>query len=214
MQVLIILPAIALGSALAVLVNRQLMGKCKVLLIGLALALGATATAAILAGCATMPSAKAGDVLYVSVRHLPVHQRPTGYSAVVGMLNFGAETSIVEGTPEGDVPGWAGVRSGGVSGYVPASALVSQHMLERQDPKGALAKSKTGAANVAGKGFSETEEGDLTAVKGLGGSKVAGNGADYAAMDAILAQPVEYNPKDAYAAFRQEGKLGEFAVRK
>lgn len=92
---------------------------------------------------------------------------------------------------------------------MPTRSIVRKRVLDRQDPKQALRKVESREANITGKGFSETEDADLQTMKGIAGrAKTAV--ADYAAIDAVLAAPQEYNPHATYAAFRQEGKLGEY----
>jgi len=179
-------------------------------------------------------AAEIGDTCYVSSRRLPLHQSPNGYSQVLGMLNFGAPatvTSVVVPVAAPDEsskgkgkkgakapkaePAWLKVQAVDASGsqkegYVPARCMVTERMLNRQDPNRALSKVQNRASEGAGKGFSETEEGDLQALKGMGGQAQASGAGDHAAMDTLLAAPAEYDPKDAYADFRQQGGLAEF----
>jgi hypothetical protein len=159
-----------------------------------------------------------GNEFYVSSRHLPLHEQPTGFSRITGSLTFGAEVKIIDVTDfenqsnitGKDVdPAWALVESGGLRGYVPTRAIVRKRVLNRQDPNRAIQKMESREATTTGKSFSETENADLQAMKGVAGKSKAGV-ADEAGIDAVLAAPQENNPQTAYAEFRKEGKLGEF----
>ena len=153
---------------------------------------------------------------------MPVHESPSGFSNVEFVADFGTPVKIVGSvnmvkkagaTAKGEQePDWYKVEAGGKEGYAPARCVVSGQVLQRQDPTRALQKAQ-GAPQVAGKGFSQTEEGDLNALKGMAGSAGSGS-ANYAAIDAILKAPAQYDPKNAYQDFRQEGRLAEFAEKK
>lgn len=183
-----------------------------------------------------------GDTCYVSSRRLPLHQSPNGYSEVLCLLPFGTPatvTSVVvpvaapvpnesakgkgkgKGAKAQTPPAaWLKVQAAGEDGslkegYVPARCMVTERILRRQDPDRALTKVQNRKSDGAGKGFSETEEGDLQALKGMGGqAQASGAGGDHAGMDALLAAPAEYDPKDAYAEFRQQGGLAEYRPAK
>lgn len=192
-----------------------------VLLAGLVALAGAvmwrdTAAAKEKGGSGAEQGGKKNIELYVSTRWLPLHERPKGFSPVKTLLSFGApvqlkgmaradgETSSME---KGDT--WAFIESGGKQGYAPVASLVSADVLQRQDPSSAMRRVEARDVTASGKGFSESEDGDLKAMKGVAGK--AGSGvADDAAIDAILAAPQEYDPRTAYESFRKEGMLGEF----
>ncbi len=149
---------------------------------------------------------------YVSVWKLPLHSGPSGFTKTVSMLPFGAAVTIDDAGKRGaKLPksGWVRVRAGELEGYVPAGALVSERVMNRQDPSKAMRKAR-GQGGAGGHNFSEDEDkNDLVAMKGMGGEASAGN-ADFAAIDRILDAPTEYNPAEAYATFRREGHTAEF----
>jgi hypothetical protein len=173
--------------------------------------------------------AGSGDDLYVGCRFVPVHERPSGYSSVAGMIEFGARVKVLElvdlvknddtespgkrGKRSGENASWARVEAGNLQGYVPTRCLVTARMLRRQDPNKALGKIESKPSEVAGKGFSETEDGDLNALKGMSGQAHTA-GADYEGIDRIVKSPAQYDPKDSYVDFRKEGGVGEFAERR
>ena len=159
-----------------------------------------------------------GSEFYVSSRQLPLHEQPSGFSPITGKLGFGAQVKIVEVTDfenESNItgrevdPAWALVESGGLRGYVPTRAIVHKRVLNRQDPNRAIQKMESREATTTGKSFSETENADLQAMKGVAGKSKAGV-ADEAGIDAVLAAPQESSPQTAYAEVRKEGKLGEY----
>ncbi len=159
-----------------------------------------------------------GDDFYVSAKQLPMHQKPSGFSPIVGNLTFGAAVKVIEVTDfenESSVtgrdvdPAWALVESGGKQGYVPTRSIVRKRVLNRQDPNQAMQRANAQEANATGKSFSESETADLQTMKGVAGRAQAGV-SDESGMDAILAAPQEYHPQTAYADFRKEGQLGEF----
>jgi hypothetical protein len=165
-----------------------------------------------------------GDTLFVCSRQLPVHQGPSAFSPCVSTLQFGAPvkvTSLAAPVASEDgkrsrrksaqQPVWAKISAGSFEGYVPVRCLVTQNVLNRQDPNQAIAKAQSKASDNAGKGFSETESGDLNTLKGLNSGAKSSGPADRAAMDNILSAPVEYNPAQAYQSFRKEGSLAEFS---
>lgn len=156
---------------------------------------------------------KVGDEAFVACKLLPVHQEASAYSPKVAQLNFGQPahiTGVVNAVAGGkEEAAWYKVDVNGKQGFVPARCLVSSGMLQRQDPNMALSKAQTKPNEVAGKGFSQTEEGDLTAMKGATGSAKSGN-ANYAAIDTILDGPAQFEPCSAYEPFRKGGGLVEF----
>ena len=139
------------------------------------------------------------------------------------MLEFGYPANVVGNVKAASPAGgkkerqpeavWFKIDVDGKEGYVPARCLVNERMLRRQDPNRALGKAQQQPQTVAGKGFSETEDGDLTVMKGMGGSAHATGGANYSAIDRILSQPAQYDPKSAYVEFRKDGQLAEFAQK-
>ncbi len=156
---------------------------------------------------------KVGDEAFVACKLLPVHQEASAYSPKVAQLNFGQKANILGAlnvTSGGkEEAAWYKVDVNGQQGFVPARCLVSASMLQRQDPNMALAKAQNKPNEVAGKGFSETEDYDLTAMRGVAGSAKSGS-ANYAAIDSILNGPAQYEPFSAYEPFRHGGGLVEF----
>lgn len=163
-------------------------------------------------------STKADSELYVSVKWLPLHAKPTGLSETKGIIGFGTAVKVLEtvsvasGVREKNKQAdWALVEctSDSKQGYAPMASLVNRAVLDREDPGQAMQKVSQRDVSVSGKGFSESEEGDLKAMKGAVGAASASS-ADEAAIDSILTAPQEYDPHTAYVDFRKEGKTGEY----
>ena len=161
---------------------------------------------------------KTESELYVSVKWLPLHEKPTGLSATKSIISFGTMVKVLETVSvasevreKNKQADWALVEcaSDAKQGYAPMASLVNRSVLEREDPGQAMQKIAKRDVSVSGKSFSESEEGDLKAMKGAVGVASAST-ADEAAIDSILAAPHEYDPHTAYADFRKEGKTGEF----
>lgn len=164
-------------------------------------------------------SGKAEQDLYVSVRWLPLHERPTGLSKTTVIVGFGTAVKVLETFSASSkihekdrAADWALVECLGDArrGYAPLASLVDRKVLDREDPSQAMQKIARHDVSVSGKGFTESEEGDLKAMKGLAGT-AATSVADEAAIDSILSAPCEYDPCSAYTAFRKEGKTGEYS---
>jgi hypothetical protein len=193
------------------------------LLILTAAAMAVAVTALTVTAHAAGKQLTVGDQAYVSCRHLPVHKEPSALSPIVIMLEFGCPASVVGEVNAASPAGgkkerepeavWFKINVDGKEGYVPVRCMVNEKMLRRQDPGRALGKAQQQPQTVAGKGFSETEEGDLTVMKGMGGSAHASGGANYSAIDQVLSQPAQYDPKNAYVEFRKDGALAEFAQK-
>lgn len=179
----------------------------------------------------TNTNIRLGQPAYVACTNLPVHAQPTGFSPVVGVARFGLQVQPLdyEGIYElpasqqdktvsaGDTSisanmksmgaGWAKVQMGGTMGYLAQSCLVDRALMERQDPKGR----QRAAPTQVSRGFSEDERGDQRVAKGgLGAAGAARGPANYDAADRLIQGTPVGNPYVDDAAFRQEGRLGEF----
>lgn len=157
-------------------------------------------------------NAAATDSLFVSCWRLPVHSGPSPFTQTKGALSFGDAVTTLDGADaRKEKSGWVHIHAGGLEGYVPANVLVSERVLNREDPSRALRKAQNNDSKQAGHGFSEDEnKNDLVAMKGAGGEANAG-AANYAEIDRILSAPAEYDPAQAYASFRKAGKTAEFS---
>ncbi|MFA5203478.1 MAG: hypothetical protein WC708_03655 [Lentisphaeria bacterium] len=178
----------------------------------------AVAGAALLQGVAGADSAlpAPGETRRVSVLQLPLHQEASGFSKVVTVLPYGTDVTVqaVVSQPAAErqdgVPGWCRVAVAGqaAAGFVPATALVSETLYERQTaggPAGDLAATPVGA-----RGFSESEDKpDMSVMKGAAG-QAAGGAANQAALDAACQAPPADPAQPESVAFRRAGRVGEF----
>jgi hypothetical protein len=159
------------------------------------------------------------NVLYVACYGVNLHKEPSSFSEILGTVDYGQMISV-EGlekpylinssnSKEEEKFVWAKTENKGKEGYIAVSCLVNKNLFERQDATKASLKAKNQAVSDASKGFSEAEEGDLTAMKGATGSARSGN-ANYYILDKII----ELNSKnEIYTVnkeFRKTGKLGEY----
>ncbi len=174
----------------------------------------ATKTGATAAQSQVVEAAKSGGLLYVACRNLPLHADANGYSEALTLIRFGVPVRVLGTAGETLVAGqtlpvWAKIQLDTQQGFVASRCLVSQALLEQQDPSQANRKAAKGSTVAAARGFSEDEDFDLIAMRGAAGKAQGGN-ADYAALDQFLTASAEYNPVQQYRDFRQKGRLGEF----
>lgn len=174
----------------------------------------ATKTGATAAQSQVVAAAESGGLLYVACRNLPLHAEANGYSPALTLIRFGVPVRVLDTAGETlvagqNLPVWAKVQLESQQGFVASRCLVSQALLEQQDPSQANRKAAKGATVVAARGFSEDEDFDLIAMRGAAG-KAQGGKADYVTLDQFLTASAEYNPVQQYRDFREQGRLGEF----
>lgn len=179
--------------------------------------------------CVTAQGAPQGEARHISVVNLPLKGAPDGLSTTVTMLKYGDPVTVLSAVfadssapvqnvggksakskkakPASTVhaPRWLRVSTVKGEGYVPEASTVSASQFAAQSSGGQQVGDTTGA----GKGFSESEDPDLAAVKGAGGSADAGT-ADFAQMDKLVAQQPVEDEQAKTRDFRQTGKLGEY----
>lgn len=184
----------------------------------------------LLAGlCITALGAPQGEARRISVVNLPLKGAPDGLSTTVTMLKYGDPVTVIgalladssappqntggkgaksgkaKAAPAVHSPRWLRVSTVKGEGYVPENATVTDAQFNKQ----ASGAPQIGDTRAAGKGFSESEDPDLAAVKGAGGGASAGN-ADFSQLDKVVAaQPIE-DEQAKNRDFRQTGKLGEY----
>jgi hypothetical protein len=178
----------------------------------------------LLAGlCVTALGAPQGGARYVSVVNLPLKGAPDGLSTTVSMLKYGDAVTVIsaviadssapvqgaggkaKSAPAVQAPRWLRVSTAKGEGYVPEGSTVTDAQFNKQ-ASGAL---QIGDTSGAGKGFSESEDPDIAAVKGAGGSAETG-AANYPALDKIIAAKPLEDEQAKNRDFRQTGKLGEY----
>jgi hypothetical protein len=174
----------------------------------------ATKTGATAAQSQVVEAAKSGGLLYVACRNLPLHTAANGYSEALTLIRFGVPVRVLGTAGETFVAGqtlpvWAKVQLDTQQGFVASRCLVSQALLDQQDPAQANRKAAKGSTVAAARGFSEDEDFDLIAMRGAAG-KAQGGRADYATLDRFLTASAEYNPVQHHRDFRRKGRLGEF----
>ena len=170
------------------------------------------------------------ETRHVSVVNLPLKSAPDGLSTSVGLLSYGEPVTVLSAvrsdfSPPAQKPQeekkknkeknkraaavasplWLRVSTTKGEGYVPEGATVTQGQFTNQSHGNAA----VGDVGAAGRGFSESEDADLAAVKGAGGSAEAGS-ADYAQLDKIVAEKPVEDEQAKHRDFRQTGKLGEY----
>jgi len=172
--------------------------------------------------CMSAWGAPGGETRRISVLTLPVKNAPDGLSTTMGTLKYGdvitvtsavvadASAPVQKGGKSGkaqaaNAPRWLRVTTSKGDGYVPESATVTEGQFNKQ----ASGAPQVGDASAAGKGFSESEDPDLAAVKGAGGSAEVGT-ADFAALDKAIAERPAQDEQAKNRDFRQTGKLGEY----
>jgi hypothetical protein len=117
----------------------------------------------------------------------------------------GAKSKKAKQAPVVRSPRWLRVSTAKGEGYIPEGATVTAAQFSNQSAGG----QQIGDTSGAGKGFSESEDPDLAAVKGAGGSAETGT-ADFPQLDKLVAeQPIE-DEQAKNRDFRQTGKLGEY----
>ncbi|MHC8864647.1 M48 family metallopeptidase [Arenicellales bacterium IMCC57338] len=179
------------------------------------------------------------NTVFNACEQLPVFAAPSVESEVVGTLKFGesATVSSVHGKyqlPDSDpsseasqrkrlgqnadglLPGlfnrveWAGL---GARGYASANCLLTQDKFVGQNPAVAERKiSQLLSARRARAGFSEEEEGDMTAMSGAAGKRKKSK-PDQAAADSYLSSSLATFSLDNEIEFRRNGGLGEFKTK-
>ena len=180
--------------------------------------------------CVTAWGEPKGELRRISVVNLPLKGAPDGLSTTVTMLKYGDPVTVIgavladssapvqntggkgaksgkaKAAPSVHTPQWLRVTAaGGGQGYVPEGATVTEAQFNKQ----ASGAPQIGDTQAAGKGFSESEDPDLAAVKGAGGSAEAG-AANYPALDKIIAAKPLKDEQAENRDFRQTGKLGEY----
>jgi hypothetical protein len=104
---------------------------------------------------------------------------------------------------------WVGIGAGG---FVSAGCMVKEPLFRKQDPAIAQEKIKAFSGKKAKKGFSEEEEGEVTAMKGAAGKAKRKHGrTDYQSFDDYLKAMTPLDYMKALAEFRKAGQLGEYA---
>ena len=176
--------------------------------------------------CVTGWCAPQGEARRVSVISLPLKNAPDGLSTSMGTLQYGDALTVTsavfadasapvqnaggKGAKSGKAPAvnsprWLRVTTAKGEGYVPEGSTVTEAQFNRQ----AAGMPQIGDTQAAGKGFSESEDPDLAAVKGAGGSADVG-AANYPALDQVIAQKPAADEQAKHRDFRQTGKLGEY----
>ncbi len=178
----------------------------------------------------TALGAPQGETRRISVVNLPLKGAPDGLSTTVTMLKYGDPVTVLsavsadasapvqnaggKGAKSGNAktapavhaPQWLRVTvAGGGQGYVPEASTVTDAQFNKQ----ASGMPQIGDTRAAGKGFSESEDPDLAAVKGAGGSAEVGT-ANYPALDKVIAGKALEDEQAKNRDFRQTGKLGEY----
>ena len=172
--------------------------------------------------CVAAWGAPGGEARRISVVNLPLKGAPDGLSTTVTTLRYGDAVNVIsavvadasapvqKGAKSGkaqavNAPRWLRVTTAKGEGYVPESSTVTEGQFNKQ----ASGAPQIGDTQAAGKGFSESEDPDLAAVKGAGGSAEVGT-ANYPALDKIIAQKPLEDEQAKNRDFRQTGKLGEY----
>jgi len=178
------------------------------------------------------------NTVFNACKQLPLFAAPSVESEVVGTLNFGESVTVssVHGKyqlPDSDpsseanqrkrvgqnvdaiLPGlfnqieWAGL---GARGYASANCLFKQDKFVDQNPAVAEGKiSQLLSAKRARSGFSEEEQGDMTAMSGAAGKRKRSKPNQGAADDYLSASLSRFSWNDE--EFRRSGGLGEFKAR-
>ena len=103
---------------------------------------------------------------------------------------------------------WAGVEG---RGFVSAACLVKQDLFAKQNPQQAKLKLAKINSKKAKKGFTDEEEGEITAMKGAAGKAKKGRGvADFKTLEGYMAELQRIDIQSSLQTFRQAGRLGEF----
>jgi hypothetical protein len=90
--------------------------------------------------------------------------------------------------------------------------MVKEPLFRKQDPAIAEEKMKEFSGKKAKKGFSEEEEGEVTAMKGAAGKAKRKHGrTDYQSFDDYLKAMTPLDYMEELAEFRKAGQLGEYA---
>ncbi len=184
----------------------------------------------LLAGwCVTASGEPKGEARRISVVNLPLKGAPDGLSTTVTTLKYGDAVTVIsavfadasapvqngggKGSKKGNAksapavnsPRWLRVSTAKGEGYVPEGSTVTEGQFNKQ----ASGMPQIGDTQAAGKGFSESEDPDLAAVKGAGGSAETG-AANYPVLDKIIAEKPLDDEQAKNRDFRQTGKLGEY----
>jgi len=178
---------------------------------------------------AALGEPRGGEARRISVVNLPLKSAPDGLSTTVNTLKYGDAVSVTstvvadasapvqnsggkgsksgtaKAAPAAHSPKWLRVTTAKGEGYVPEASTVTEAQFSQQ----ASGMPQIGDTQGAGKGFSESEDPDLAAVKGATGSADAG-AANYPALDKVIAQKPPEDEQAKGRDFRQTGKLGEY----
>jgi beta-barrel assembly-enhancing protease len=176
------------------------------------------------------------NTVFNACEQLPVFAAPSVDSDIVGNLSFGESARVVSvhgkyQLPDSDpsseasqekrlgqnadglLPGlfnrdeWAGLEG---LGYASAACLYKEEKFQDQRPNIAEEKiSRMSSAARAKRGFSEEEQGDLTAMRGAAGKAKRGK-ADQSAADSYVSSSLATFSLDNEIEFRRNGGLGEF----
>lgn len=163
----------------------------------------ATACAGVLlAGCASGPSyngPRPGDTCYVSTEKLEVSEKPDGLSNASAELKYSDQVKVKDvyrvappfngdrkNFPESLLPCWLEVLSSTGDGYVPAGALVSEWLINNQNPAERISADGMTAAK---RGFSESEDdADMASMRGAAGAGNFMKEADFDAVDKLFVE--------------------------
>ena len=177
-----------------------------------------------------------GNTVFNACQTIPVFSAPSTESQIIGHVSFGDSLRVesLEGIyelPASDTnseaaqrerlgeraedfldpnlyrqASWAGVEG---KGFVSASCLVKEGLFAKQNPQQAESKVAAVTSGKAKKGFTDEEEGEMTAMKGAAG-KVKGGTADYKSLQGYLNKLQRIDIQSRLQTFRQQGNLGEF----
>ncbi len=136
-------------------------------------------------------SKHSSKTLYVSVKEVPITASPYAFSKIVTILPYGSpikvESKLVV-VPQGlekrqKIPRWGVVEYNGKKGYIPMNSVVSEWLINNQDPEFTLDDLDY---HRSVRGFSEEEKADLVAMRGAVGSAEF-SGPDYDSLSYVLA---------------------------
>ncbi len=161
---------------------------------------------------------KAGETWRVSTETLTLREKPDGLSSAIASLKYNDAAEVVttcrfavpfDGDrgkfPEKLLPLWVKVKADGKTGYLPFPSIASEWLMANQDPNETISADGT---LVAKRGFSESEDGELSAMRGAAGSGRAVAMADPAAVTKVLAERKAVSDAEV-AAFISAGGLAK-----
>lgn len=182
-----------------------------------------------------------GDTFANACKQTPLHAAPNGYADVVDTADFKQTFTVVgvtekyllpksmrystthsnaqeaweqqrgeaEYDPRDFFPAWVEVETGEGTAFITMRCMVSPDFAEQQTIEDAERKFEQAAIAEGGKGF-QLKPASGGSGKGLSG-QLAAFGKDQDAVQALLDRMGGTNPQVAFAAFRAEGGLGEYA---